>query len=668
MDRIERQAWLRKNALYGPEVTFTNEVVVSYEEPPPSATELQQLASGRPSRRGITPQTKTFQSFVKADITHDFLKNHPLFVLKPQLYPLRWELIRFLQEVVDFDRGSVYFDPKDLRLSHNRQNWLFHGQYFTTVLESDTAPPLVMTLEPAAIELNQTPSALPVLKERWEKIFERARLSGFRGSLVPGGVNGGGHIHMGFSTYQDNLFLKDPLIALDLFRLLHRHSYVLPLLRSIGDEGYESTAVSLFDLDRKLFEYQSFLVNQIYTHTETFAPEHRLRFLKATLKNPSLRPYFWDHDSAISLKNLRRDANPTVEFRFFRAHEDSSDIEAAASVAENLVLDALELPPLDIEGRLHDFDLSNNKLEAPSSEILQRSRQLFERWGLGPELKSRLLSWGGYRIDQDLVTKRVNQKNRSWQPILDGVQIEARPRGNRLIGAMSYRIKLPWNLIDQKLGSSSLRILGLAKGLVLPPATDLEASELVVDITPSAFVTKQDWLLIWVTEAENLILHISASQDENSTLFHNFRVRVLKDMPGHQDLKRIYPNRDLYSQYQNSSSEFWEGLKNQGICTDGFFALQSDLVEASRFDLELSASNSITAKSLLMADRLEVNGVPTEFEVMQEYWLFHILVKDLRLWDKFEDLKLHFFRGSELLYSVTYPGSKRDRPLHSPYN
>lgn len=332
-DRITLD-WLKQNMLFGPEVTFTSEIIWGLDAKKSVQKYLERSERPHPREQkfkgGLTPKNqKQILAFMMED-SHSPLTSEQAH-----------EILRFLRDVVRAESGTMTNgeyntelrgrDGKPVSIHTNNGRFTFA----VTTLDGLT---LTVNLEPGVLEVNQPPQLFDEILPAWTGIFERAKQAGFTESLEWMSSGGGGHLHLGFKDKRANLFWLRPHIVADLVELPLKQPALLLAFRGLDDFQTDSTSVipsermQRLNLGRHRNEtILRTILNtfRIISAAGTFRAMNALRHLP----QPDL---LYEHDAATSFKKYLE--RGSLEIRYLRPYTSAASIHALAELYLRIVL------------------------------------------------------------------------------------------------------------------------------------------------------------------------------------------------------------------------------------------------------------------------------------------------------------------------------------------
>ncbi|MBN8555556.1 MAG: transglutaminase family protein [Deltaproteobacteria bacterium] len=326
---VPTEEWLEQNLLFGPEMTYSSEVLKDFDSGPriTSKDSTVKFENNAASRIKLAAWLKKYR----------FTKNSKI----PD------EVARFIFDGIDFVKGEGFLDGRNHSIRHQSRKFKIHtnNSVVKFILDLSDGSQLSVNLEPGAIEVNQAPAHFDELSNRWKVMDERIRAQGFVGTYDFASGGGGGHIHLGFKSRENNLFVLAPDM---LFNLINKFIYYPSLfffLREIGDYSSDSTSHSPFDI------FSSTSAKDFSQDLKLFAKLSRGRQLrtvvpwKYSLKKDSILFSLADHDSFISLKRFATSQNPTLEVRFPRAFSEFDEMKLVAKILLKIIARAYQPTP-----------------------------------------------------------------------------------------------------------------------------------------------------------------------------------------------------------------------------------------------------------------------------------------------------------------------------------
>jgi hypothetical protein len=363
------EEWLQDHMRFGPEVTFTNEILFELPNPPLPKFDRSIRFNRRNLKRLCTGVLTETTVYTQVQIQ---------------------EVIRFLEDVLKVKSGqldlrsySELFDPTEM-LGLREASYLVHRQPVTFSVVLPNGRSATLTIEHGAIEVNQSPQAINEIRPTWARIFRRAKAHGYQGNMYFASGGGRGHVHLGFDSFKNNLFMARPLLLQRLIILPLIYPGMIYHLHDQSDFGPDSTIETPYgDGAEKQRDFLRFLWS-IFTNQD-MSPHVFNTWLGINLPE-ALK----NHDSFLSFKNINSD-NPRVEVRFQRGYATLSDV---TTIAHFWLRSLLVL----VNAKVSDFippDFSEHPYEKRPSELSADFKHWMKRIGLSRHHQEALWNFGG---------------------------------------------------------------------------------------------------------------------------------------------------------------------------------------------------------------------------------------------------------------------------------
>jgi len=222
------------------------------------------------------------------------------------------EITRFFENVMQADKVEFHFSAKE----KNKIKLLSFDQHNQTFLFKITAingREYILTIEDGSIEVNQNPTAVEKQYSTWKDLDSRAARHQFFPKLDGAIAGGGTHLHFGWDSRENNLWLKRPDLLAQVLKFPLLFPEVFYLMHTHNDLGPNSSVVQPWDFEdahEKIWEFNEFIADlERMSKMLDVSPEFVSTFLM--VHTPS---FLRHHNSYISLKNIDTH-NPRIEIR-----------------------------------------------------------------------------------------------------------------------------------------------------------------------------------------------------------------------------------------------------------------------------------------------------------------------------------------------------------------
>ncbi|HVJ64487.1 MAG TPA: hypothetical protein VM901_04465 [Bdellovibrionota bacterium] len=237
------------------------------------------------------------------------------------------EILRFLKRGLGAKHVHMMIGFPS-RGKHPDFNYELHFQTFSFAVTTVDGRKLFITPEQACIEVNQDPVYRDEIRAHWEPVESLVNAHGFFSVSRTGESGGGGtHVHLGWDSEENNLWLLRPDLFADFLEFPVQYPELEYLLHAHEDTGPHGSAPTFIQLPEQAITLMLELMLRLKSLHLTGATPREVQHFYAQKIDDALL----EHNQYLSMKNMIQ-PNPRIEIRSHASFEGIDEIEAAVDL------------------------------------------------------------------------------------------------------------------------------------------------------------------------------------------------------------------------------------------------------------------------------------------------------------------------------------------------